>query len=108
MFVFILPCCTVSHFLKNVTFLFADSPFSVYSYYQIIKIKKRQVITFLDHEFQGSEGQYWFPDTVPLTSQSSNPVLGIRIRRILMLLGLPDPDPDPLVRGTDPDPDLFS
>jgi hypothetical protein len=35
-------------------------------------------------------------------------VLGIRIRRIRMFLGLPDPDP--LVRGTDPDPDpsLFS
>jgi hypothetical protein len=30
------------------------------------------------------------------------PVLGIRIRRILMFLGLPDPDP--LVRGTDPAP----
>ncbi len=30
------------------------------------------------------------------------PVLGIRIRRIYMFLGLPDPDP--LVRGTDPDP----
>jgi hypothetical protein len=35
-------------------------------------------------------------------------VLGIRIRRIRMFLGLPDPDP--LVRGADPDPDpyLFS
>jgi hypothetical protein len=35
-------------------------------------------------------------------------VLGIRIRRIRMFLGLPDLDP--LVRGTDPDPDpsLFS
>ncbi len=32
-------------------------------------------------------------------------VLGIRIRRIRMFLGLPDPDPYPLVRGTDPDPD---
>ncbi len=31
-------------------------------------------------------------------------VLGIRIRRIRMFLGLPDPDP--LVRGTDPDPSL--
>ncbi len=30
-------------------------------------------------------------------------VLGIRIRRIRMFLGLLDPDPDPLVRGTDPD-----
>jgi hypothetical protein len=30
-------------------------------------------------------------------------VLGIRIRRILMIFGLQDPDP--LVRGTDPDPD---
>jgi hypothetical protein len=29
-------------------------------------------------------------------------VLGIRIRRIYMFLGLPDPDP--LFRGTDPDP----
>jgi hypothetical protein len=42
------------------------------------------------------------------------PVLGIRIRRIRMFLGLPDPDPDPLVRGAnpapdpDPDPSLFS
>jgi hypothetical protein len=39
------------------------------------------------------------------------PVFGIRIRRIRMLLGLPDPDPDPLVRGTDPvpapDPSFF-
>jgi malate/lactate dehydrogenase len=33
-------------------------------------------------------------------------VLGIRIRRIRMFLGLPDPDK--LVRGTDPDPSLFS
>jgi hypothetical protein len=35
-------------------------------------------------------------------------VLGIRIRRISMFLGLPDPVP--LVRGADPDPDpsLFS
>jgi hypothetical protein len=37
-------------------------------------------------------------------------VLGIRIRRTRMLLGLPDPDP--LVRGMDPAPDpepsLFS
>jgi hypothetical protein len=37
-------------------------------------------------------------------------VLGIRIRRIRMFLGLPDPDQ--LVRGKDPDPDpdpsLFS
>jgi hypothetical protein len=35
-------------------------------------------------------------------------VLGIRISRIRMFLGLPDPDP--LVRGMDPDPDhsLFS
>jgi hypothetical protein len=32
-------------------------------------------------------------------------VLVIRIRRILMFLGLPDPDP--LVRGKDPDPSLF-
>ncbi len=38
-------------------------------------------------------------------------VLGIRIRKIPMFLGLLDPDPlvrgtdpDPLVRGTDPDP----
>jgi hypothetical protein len=30
-------------------------------------------------------------------------VLGIRIRRIRMFLGLPETDP--LVRGTDPDPD---
>jgi hypothetical protein len=30
-------------------------------------------------------------------------VLGIRIRRLRMFLGLPDPDP--LVRGMDPDPD---
>jgi hypothetical protein len=29
-------------------------------------------------------------------------VLGIRIRRIRMFLGLPDADPDPVVRGTDP------
>jgi hypothetical protein len=37
-------------------------------------------------------------------------VLGIRIRRIRMFLGLQDPDPDPLVRGPDPvsDPSLFS
>lgn len=32
---------------------------SVYSYYQIIKIKKRKVITFLDHEFQGGEGSWY-------------------------------------------------
>ncbi len=31
-------------------------------------------------------------------------VLGIRIRRIRMILGLPDPDPNQLVRGTYPDP----
>jgi hypothetical protein len=31
-------------------------------------------------------------------------VLGIRIRRIRMVLGLLDPDPDSIVRGTDPDP----
>ncbi len=31
------------------------------------------------------------------------PVLGIRIRKIRMFLGLPDPEPDPLVRGIDPD-----
>jgi hypothetical protein len=30
-------------------------------------------------------------------------MLGIRIRRSPIFLGLPDPDPDPLVRGTDPD-----
>ena len=38
----------------------------------------------------------------------SKAVLGIRMRRIRMFLGLPDPDP--LVRGTDPDtdPSLFS
>jgi hypothetical protein len=35
-------------------------------------------------------------------------VLGIRIRKIRMFLGLLDPDPDPLVRGMDPDPSLFS
>jgi hypothetical protein len=34
------------------------------------------------------------------------PVLGIRIRRVRMILCLPDPDP--LVRGMDPDPSLFS
>jgi hypothetical protein len=34
-------------------------------------------------------------------------VLGIRIRKIRMFLGLQDPDPDPLVRGTDPDPSLL-
>jgi hypothetical protein len=33
------------------------------------------------------------------------PLLRIRIRRIGMLLDLPDPDPEPLVRGSDPDPD---
>jgi hypothetical protein len=33
------------------------------------------------------------------------PVLGIRIRRIRMFMGLPDPDP--LVRGIDPDPSLY-
>jgi hypothetical protein len=32
-------------------------------------------------------------------------VLGIRIRRIRMFLGLPNPDPDSLVGGMDPDPD---
>ncbi len=32
-------------------------------------------------------------------------VLGIRIRRVPMFLGLAYLDPDPLVRGTDPDPD---
>jgi hypothetical protein len=32
-------------------------------------------------------------------------VLGIRIRRILMFVGLPDPDP--FVRGPDPDPSPF-
>jgi hypothetical protein len=31
-----------------------------------------------------------------------------RIRRIRMFLGLLDPDPDLLVRGTAPDPSLFS
>jgi hypothetical protein len=31
-------------------------------------------------------------------------VLGIRIRKIPMFLGLPDPDP--LIRGMDPDPAL--
>ncbi len=36
---------------------------------------------------------------------SSKSVLGIRIRRIRMDLGLPDPDP--LVRGVAPDPDTF-
>jgi hypothetical protein len=42
-------------------------------------------------------------------------VLVIRIRKIRMILGLPDPpDPNPLVRGTDldpdptPDPSIFS
>jgi hypothetical protein len=43
--------------------------------------------------------------------RSFGPVLGIRIRRIRMFLGLQDPDPEPLVRGTDPDqaldPSLF-
>jgi hypothetical protein len=40
--------------------------------------------------------------------KNSKAVLGIRMRRIRMFLGLLDPDP--LVRGTDPDPDpsLFS
>jgi hypothetical protein len=38
----------------------------------------------------------------------SNSVLGIRIRRIRMFLGLLDPDPDLLVTGTDPDPSLLS
>jgi hypothetical protein len=32
------------------------------------------------------------------------PVLGIRIRRIRMFLGLQDPDPDLLVRGSVADP----
>jgi len=32
---------------------------SVYSYYQILKIKKRKVITFLDHEFQGGVGSWY-------------------------------------------------
>jgi hypothetical protein len=31
------------------------------------------------------------------------PVLGIRIRRIRVFLGLLDPGPDPIVRDTDPD-----
>ncbi len=35
-------------------------------------------------------------------------VLGIRIRRIPMFMGLPDPEPDPLVGGMNPDPSLFS
>jgi hypothetical protein len=34
-------------------------------------------------------------------------VLGIRIRRIRMFLGLPDPDTDPVVRGADPDPSFY-
>jgi hypothetical protein len=37
--------------------------------------------------------------------QPDIPVLGIRIRRMRMFLGLPDPEP---VRGTDPDPSLFA
>lgn len=32
---------------------------SVYSYYQILKIRKRKVTTFLDHEFQGGEGSWY-------------------------------------------------
>ncbi len=46
----------------------------------------------------------------PTPHRGISAVLGIRICRILMFLGLPDPDP--LVRGTDlapdPDPSLFS
>jgi hypothetical protein len=37
--------------------------------------------------------------------RSFGPVVGIRICRIRMFLGLQVPDP--LVRGTDPDPSLF-
>jgi hypothetical protein len=39
---------------------------------------------------------------------TSEAVLWIRICRIRMFLGLLDPDPDPFVRGSDPDPSLFS
>ncbi len=35
------------------------------------------------------------------------PVLRIRIRRIHMLLGLPDPHPDQLVKDMDPDPTII-
>jgi hypothetical protein len=37
------------------------------------------------------------------TNTVLEPVLGIRIRRIHIFLGLLDPDLDPLVGGTDPD-----
>ncbi|XP_023342471.1 uncharacterized protein LOC111712157 [Eurytemora carolleeae] len=32
---------------------------SVFSYYQILKIRKKKVITFLDQEFQGGEGSMY-------------------------------------------------
>jgi hypothetical protein len=40
---------------------------------------------------------------VPTTHPLFPAVLGIRIRRIRMFLGLPDPNPDPLIRSKDPD-----
>ncbi len=43
-------------------------------------------------------------DTTFTNAAKVKSVLGIRVRRIRMFLGLPDADP--LVRGTDPDPAL--
>ena len=45
-------------------FYFATSTYfilSVYSLYMIIKIQKKSVTHFLDHEFQGGEGSYYRP-----------------------------------------------
>jgi hypothetical protein len=62
-----------------------------------------QLAMTVDHELQQFKVRVY----------SSNPVciavLGIRINRIHMFLGLPDPDPDPLVRGMDsyPDPSII-
>jgi hypothetical protein len=48
-------------------------------------------------------GLGFFKKTRVFSNPDLKAVLGIRIR---MFLGLPDPDP--LVRGTDPDPSVFS
>ncbi len=41
---------------------------------------------------------------IELHDANKKPVLGIRIHRIHMFLGLLDPDLDPSVRGMNPDP----
>jgi hypothetical protein len=47
---------------------------------------------------------YFFFD---FNSAKGKAVLRIRIRRILMFLGLPDPHPDSLFTNTDPAPDPY-